>query len=345
VSVRARGFTLVELLVGTTVGLIVSLGAVVFLSHQAQAHGVAQGTLELQQSSRHALARLAEDIRLAGTGVGTDEAGVFRGVDLPPTFARGGATFRTNEFVLPTGNTTDDLGLLRAAAGATTLAAYSSGGTAELCGNHGFRVGDLLVLRSEDGLSGRSVVLGGVTPNVACSVGQCVDGCDAITFSPEATPTFSSGPSAADAEYTGGTAYGRVERVTWFVDAADPARPGIGRLRRAVGDCAARDRTCGELVADFVESLQVRRYEWRAGAWFDITDVAAGPTPGARVRVDLELTLRSRVAASRERPNPVRLELEGGRCVPATCQTDGFARRVLRTSLEIKNTGRGRYRR
>jgi Tfp pilus assembly protein PilW len=343
--VRARSFTLIELLVGTSVGVIVSLAAVVFLSHQARAHGVAQGTLELQQASRHALTRLAEDVRLAGTGVGTDEAGVFRGLDLPTTFARGAATFRTNEVALSTGNTTDDLGIVRATGGAATIAAYSSGGTAELCANHGFRAGDVLLFRSEDGLSGRSVVLGGVTPGVACSVGQCVDGCDAITFSAEPVPTFSSGPSAAAAEYTGGTAYGRVQRITWFVDADDPARPGVGRLRRAEGDCAARDRTCGELVADFVEALQVRRYEWRAGAWVDVTDAVAGPTPGARLRVDVELVLRSRIAAERERPNTVRIELEGGRCVPANCQPDGFGRRVLRTSLEIKNAGRGRYRR
>ncbi len=73
-SIRSRGFTLVELLVGTAIGAVVLAGiSLAFISQaqQYQAHASRRG---VQANARQALAFMGRHLRNAGYGVNPDRA-------------------------------------------------------------------------------------------------------------------------------------------------------------------------------------------------------------------------------------------------------------------------------
>lgn len=342
---RARaGFTLLELLVASAIGAFITLAAVAFASQQTRLLGLTSEVLDVSQSGRFAIDRLAADLRVAGAGTGYDEGGRFTGLDLG-SFTRGGATFESNNraIILEGGAaTTDDLGLLIANGGYATIAAFNQAGSGQLCSGSGFEDGDVVLLRSEDGISARTVRITSIGAS-GCSEGVCRDGCESFTW--EADPSFTSGPDATSVSYAGGEAAGDFQRVAWFVDAADPSRPNFGRLRRAEGDCAAADHGCGELIADGVESLQLRVFEWSEGGWIDRTGTTGRIDSRGRLRVDVELVLRSRQTEPERVHPPILSVLEPGLCLPECGSKDGVSRRVISTSVELKSSGRVQFRR
>ncbi|MFO0725476.1 MAG: prepilin-type N-terminal cleavage/methylation domain-containing protein [Myxococcota bacterium] len=333
----AHGFTLIELMVGSAIGSIITLAAVAFVSHQTKLMGVTNEHVEMTQAGHFSFDLLRADLRIAGAGIGYNEAGSFAGLEVG-SFARGGAQFSSNNRRLSSGST-DDLGLVLATGGQVTIAAFNAAGSAQFCSGSKIKAGESVILRSEDGLSARSIQVLSIAPG-SCSQDACTTGCDNVTWGPDPAAIYSSGPSALDASYLGGTATGMLERVTWFVEDSDPDHP---KLRRVVGDCAALDASCGEEVADRVESLQLRRYEWTSGAWVDVTNGGAAPTAGSRVRVDVELVVRGRVDHEDRIAGHEPMTLEPGACVPNCSAGDRFVRKTLRTSVEIKNSGRNQY--
>jgi prepilin-type N-terminal cleavage/methylation domain-containing protein len=344
-SAHRRGFSLVELMIASALSAIVSLAAVAFIAHQTKLIGATSEVIELGQASRFGLDRLASDLRHAGLGVGYDESGAFRGFERG-NFTRGAAAFTSNNRSINLAGgavATDDLGLVFADGGYTTITSYNAAGSMQVCRGSRVTTGDTVLLRSEDGISARTVRVDSINA-AACLDAVCVGGCETWGFS--ADPGYTSGPSAVQAAYEGGEAAGNFRRVTWFVDDTDPARPGQGRLRRAEGNCATRDASCGELMADGVESLQVRVLEWNGTTWLDITNTAPPLVTSNRLRVDVELVVAGR-HANLDRPHaPEASALEDNLCFPA-CGTagDGRARRVVNTSVELRNSGRMTFRR
>ena len=73
-SLRSRGFTLVELLVGAAVGAIVLLGISMTFIAQAQQYQSHASRRAIQASARQALAFMERKVRLAGYGVHPDRA-------------------------------------------------------------------------------------------------------------------------------------------------------------------------------------------------------------------------------------------------------------------------------
>lgn len=335
----ARGFTLLELLVGAAVGSFISLAAVSFVVHQTEALGATSELIEISESSRFGLDRLASDLRMAGVGIGYGESGDFAGL-ATGNFTVGTASFVSDNRTLASGKLTDDVGIRVALGGRTTIARYDDSGIAEICKNSTFRVGERVMLGSEDGLTGRSVSVATLAPTT-CMGDDCVSGCDLITFT--ADNTFVAGPSALTAHYAGGTASGDLHWVTWFID--DSESDGIPRLRRAEGPCVARNSSCGEVVAENVETLQIRRWAFINDAWVDVTTRTVPTTEGERLRVDLELVVRAAHSGGGT-SEIVRSELDSNLCFPACSGApDGVVRRRVATSVEIKNSGRGSYRR
>jgi len=337
-----RGYSLLELLVGSSIGVFVTLAGVAFTTNQTRMYGVTTETLELSQASRSGLARLVADLRLAGLGVGYGLDGNFAGIELG-TFSRGTAQFGANNFLVG-GNTqngtssnqiTDDLGILFANGRYATVAAFNPAGSGQLCAGSGIAVNDIILLRSEDGLHGRTVRVTSKTAG-ACQVGQCAGGCEDFGWASDAS--FSTGAAALTASYAGGEAATGFQRVTWFVERSDPSRTG-SRLRRVVGDCARRDHTCGEVVLDDVETLQFRVYQRARTGWTDRTGGGAVGGP-ERLRVDVELVLASAREVLDAPAPPAQSTLENQLCVPTCGTRDLRLRRVVKTSVEIKNSGR-----
>jgi len=358
-----QGFTLIEAMVGLACAMLVLLGAVGFAHYEVRTLGISRDNLEMTQSGRMALDLLMDDLFNAGVGVGYNEAGQFMGLQIG-NFNRGAAAFNSDNNSIDIdhidGNNaqtvgafpTDDIGIMMAEGQHVTIVFWdTSGGVAQVCGPSSFTNGDLVLVRSADGLSARTISISGVNGGATCVHGPqtCDQGCEDVSFGPDPAASYSSGASAASANYDGGIMAGGFKRITWFVTDADPARP---ILRRAVGDCSARDDTCGDAVADFVDTLQMRVYERQGNVWADQTTdgITAGTNP---VRVDLEMVLRSAHEDISGQIHPhARMVLEE-KCLPgpdsalpgqcANTSTPNLLRRlVLRGSVEIKNAGRMR---
>lgn len=339
---------MIEVVVGTALALVLTAAAFSFATQQSRMLGVTTATMSMGQSARASLDLLVEDLRHAGVGTGYLPDGTFSGI-LSGDYSAGGVSFDSTDrtLTLSTGPTvTDDLGVRMADGAYGTIADWSLAGGAQLCAGSGLEAGALAFVRTEEGLAGRTVLVQSIAPAAACTTGRCLGGCEVITW--VASPSFLTEASAATASYLGGELAAGFKTVVWFVEADDPARVGLGALRRAVFDhvrgCAARDHRCGELVTEGVDTLQIAVWEWDAddARWIDAT--SGTPAPYARLRVDLELVLRARTADDRPH-EPVRLQLAPGRCAPdCSGVTDGVPRRVVRTSTELRNSGRTRIR-
>lgn len=342
------GFTLLEMVVGAGVSMVVCAAAFAFAQHETRVLGLTTNSIDMNQSNRTMIDYLSEDLRHAGAGVGYRTDGTFGGL-LLGSYTVDGVAFsaQASRVNIPNNSTmlTDDLGMVIADGARSTIANYSIAGNGQICANSGLTVGELAVLRSEDALAARTVRIDGLSAGT-CSTGTCVGGCQNFTWS--ATGGFSSDTVAAQASYLGGELAGGLKSVVWFVVGTNGASIPGGSLRRAVFDgrtvtCTARNNTCGVLMSENIDTLQFQVWRWdtTAATWRNVT---AGPLDTRdRLRVDIELVARARVEVDRNIA-PVALRLEAGQCVPNCSVRDKYERRVLRSSVEIRNSGRMRIR-
>lgn len=345
-SHRQRGFTLIELMVAVGISSFLVAAALMLVRHEVRLLGLSDQTLQLTQSTRLALNLLSEDLRLAGAGVGYSEGGEFAGIEIG-SFTRGGATFQSNNRALnlPGGaSVTDDVGLFYANGNAGTIEGYSSGGVLRMCKAPDkrplFEGKETVLLRSEDGLAARTVIITAPATDSGCIDGDCVNGCELYNFM--ADTSFESGVGVATVNFSGGTATGGFRRVTYFVEASDPTDVRRGHLRRVEGDCPALDATCGQRLAENFESIQMRVFQRVDGNWVDVTEAAGPPDTYDRIRVDLELVARARTEGDGP-TDAVLAALEPNLCFQTCGAQDRFKRRVMRVSVEVKNSGRVRF--
>lgn len=263
---------------------------------------------------------------------------------------------------------------IRVADGSSSTIAYWNGNGGEYCMGPGIdiRAGDQVILRESGGID---AMAGTITPGgvVSCSWGKCIGGCRQFTFippAPSAVLAYRSSDSAPSTPYTGGEIAGNFKEIVWFVETMKADR-NAAQLRRVVFDgtngCPGTRLDCGEAnsVADYVESLAYQVWEYdttrTSPDWVALAsnrDLKPNGR-GDRLRIDFELVLRSRVADDRQH-TPIALRLappqHGGLCIPgggvasvasdpSTCPgaPDTVARKVLRTSVEIMNSGRAQF--
>ncbi len=340
-----RGFTLVEVVVASAISLCIVSAAVAFAGHASRLLGITKQSLDLEQINRASMDLLLEDLRHAGTGVGYSTDGSFPGLKLG-AFNFDGASFNSNNnsVILSSGTaSTDDIGIIVADGAYATIAHYSLAGTGQICAGSGISSGSLVMLHSDDGISGRSVIVGGITA-AACLNGACERGCESFTWT--ADPSFTSDPSATSVLYAGGEMASGLKRIAWFVESS-PGTPRIGNLRRAVFDnthtCSARNASCGDLVADHVETVQTQiwRFDTTTSSWQNATTGVLDDSD--RIRVDVEMVVRGRTDTGTRR-DPAVLRLEPNTCIPGCSTVDGVDRRVVRGSAELRNSGRMRIR-
>jgi hypothetical protein len=363
-----RGFTIIEMMVGAVIGAFILLGAVSFAQHQLRMYGISTEVLEMTQAGNAALALMVEDLSNAGAGIGYNAAGGYSGLELGG-FVRGGAQFDAdlypNAYTLAgTGETyySSDLGIKLADGEYVTITSYTPGANSiSFCAPSQFKAGDLVALTDASSLSTKTVKLIAFNNNTCGSSAQCTGGCENWTYQdtatlPDTDPTsgtaattvgYASGGDALTAQYEGGEAHGNFRLITYWVE-SDGTN---ARLRRAIGNCANRDPSCGDVVAENVERLLVRVREFDAATsqWIDRTpdntglDAPLRLVSTNRIRVDVELVVRSRYA-----------DLEGQKHTkqqlfltnPASCTPgpacggigDQYRRAVFRESVEIRDS-------
>ncbi len=364
------GLTLIELVVGVSVGGLVLLLAVAFAHQEIAMLDISADTLEMTQAGRLSLDMVADDLVNAGVGVGYSEAGEFMGLEVG-AFGGAGVFNSNNRLVggheVGAGGTipSDDI-RMRVADGETATIVQWTGSSGIVCGPASFAADDKVVVRTADGLSAKVITLSAnsavaVCPNDPVSNSPaCATSCVGIAGSAE-TDFDNDFPAGVGADYTGGYVAGNYREVTYFIEAADPefeAYPGsnlyIGRLRRVIGDCTIPDHTCGDVVADNVESMQMRVYEFDGTAWVDVTATGSRIDGSGRIRVDIELAIRARSPEANAIYEPAQLILFSNAagapyCLPGglACGTnkDNIRRLVMRTSVELRNGGRMRIQR
>ncbi|MGF1510928.1 MAG: PilW family protein [Myxococcota bacterium] len=359
-----RGLTLVELLIGVTIGAILTTAAVAFVRHETRLMGATNERLSLLQSGRASLDLIASDLQLAGLGTGLDSFNNFGGLLTGP-FAIGGIAFNQaglNTITLEQGYpstgsyvvNSDDLGIRLAEGEQSSIVDFvnlGGNGSLRICDNPNLNLdaGDLVVLRDELYLASRSVRLDSPSASPAC---ECVAGCTTFTWNePAGTgPADGNGyhyvsyPGAENVDYTLGALFSAFKTIVYFV-ADQGSGSNRGQLRRVVfdpdnptntADCALRT-TCGVALAENVEALFVEVWGFTPGTstW---TQAPPGGIPGAdRLRVDIEMVMRSRVPANAVQP-PAVSGLNGTTFPPAG--RDRIEREVYRTSVDVRNSGR-----
>ncbi|MEO1335360.1 MAG: hypothetical protein AAFV29_06935 [Myxococcota bacterium] len=380
------GLTLIEIMVGFTIAILLTLAAVSFAAHETRLMGISRDRLDLAQASRAAIDLIAEDIKQAGAGVGYQTDGTFGGLLLGRFSVPGGAAVfnpnggaptpagagvgvgpgvtaaipltavgRREAIGAPYVSVTTDIGIVTANGSYATIADFNPAGAGLFCRSPetAFRAGEDVVFRTQSGFDAFSGTIN-VTGNAACNTSNghdCINGCTSFTFAPNAV--FATDIGAQGRSYLGGEIAGGLKTVVWFVASNNI----IGTLRRAVFDdrvagCAGRNNACGAAVVDNVESLVVQAWTFAPalGTW-----ARAGQVPinvNNRIRVDVEMVLRSRKSSER-RTLPVNMNLLAApnNCVPSVSgcpanpppagfQGDWGQRRVIRTSIEVKNSGR-----
>lgn len=342
-SSNQAGFTLVELLVSTGTGLFVLAAAVTLASDHSRVLGRSTTRLDMHQSARLAAELIAQDIRHAGVGIGYRADNSFAGIRRGEFQLAGGAPMDADdrEIVLNSGRLlTDDL-VIRQAVGSMRSIAQFGNGTGQICAGGDFETDDIVVLVTREGLHAQTVRLTAIDDAI-CTDGSCVNGCQDFTFVSDAS--YTADPAIADANFTGGEMAGEYQEVAYFVY---PNAEGRGVLQRAeisgTTQCQAADASCGGTVAENVETLQIAVWQWDDGAqvWTDVTTAPSIPDR-SRLRVDVELVVRAAYVDDRSGLQAAQqLEL-AATCVPAPCGTeqDRVQRWTLRSSVEIRNSGR-----
>ncbi|MEM1022299.1 MAG: prepilin-type N-terminal cleavage/methylation domain-containing protein [Myxococcota bacterium] len=348
---KRAGFTLIETLVGISIGVFLTAAAVTFVRFETRLMGVNTERLDMQQAGRASLDLIASDVQLAGLGMTLDDNNDFPGL-LTGAFNIDTVPFGLSSVTLESGPPAStiyavpvsDFGIRFAAGEQASIVGWDpSTQQMRMCDHAALDVenGDTIIVRDEQYLSSRAIRVDGLTQITNC---RCAEGCYDLTWSaPDPTQTFVSFTGAAAVDYNLGAAFTDYSTVVYFL--LDQGG-GLNRasLRRAqfdpdnAGNCVARDGTCGVEMARDVEAFALETWAFDTGAAQWSVVPVGNPVPGdQKLRVDIELVTRSRQETDGVK-RQVRSNILGVDFPPGG--VDKIEREVFRTSVEIKNVGR-----
>ncbi len=349
------------MMIGLAVASIVIMAAIAFAHDEIKAFGRGNQNLEMLQTGRAALDLMMRDFTNAGSGIGYDYQSSFPGLKLGGTFSIGPASggsapaFTTDNAVFTDpmwGYTTvnDDVFIRSTEVSTNTVmrSGAEAGGFFFVCNPTRVLDGDMVSLRDTTGqlISIRQV--SGLTIGSPCV--DCVGTglCDSFQLAVVPGPLGYTTPGgASDEEWSLGTVATGHRISIWFMTYGPDNFP---QLRRAVDTDCARGPACGNLMADNIDTLQVRYFRWDETAVPQNWVLHTGPiNTRERFRVDVELVVRSRTMEDQQFHAPVRLALEssGGGTFPPTSPVLNATQRnslryqriVLRSSIQLRNTG------
>ena len=348
---RRAGFTLIEVLVGITIGVFLTAAAVTFVRFETRLMGINTERLDMQQAGRASLDLIASDVQLAGLGMTLDGNNDFPGL-LTGSFNIDTIPFGPSTVTLESGGPSpsiyttpvNDFGVRFAAGEQASIVGWDvTTKQMRICDHPALDVenGDTVIVRDEQYLSSKAVQLGGYAVVASC---RCAQGCIDFTWSdPDPTQSFTSYVGADTVDYNLGAAFTDYSTVVYFV-LDQGAGTNRASLRRAqfdpdnAGNCTTRDGTCGVEMARDIEALafQVWAFDTLAAQWAQVPH--GSPIPGdQKLRVDIELITRSRQETDSIK-NPAQSDILGVSFPPGP--QDRVEREVFRTSVEIKNVGR-----
>jgi len=295
-----RGLTLLELLVGVFIAIFLTAAAVAFAAHETRLMGVSQARLEASSAGRAALDLLADDLAMAGAGVGHFENGDFAGVDLGPftidlcNFNVDGLPLGFNPpLPLPLGAGTDlnlmtvdatglaqapytlrssDIGIRFADGAYTTIAQYNSAGAGQFCLAPGLLVNgqpnpSTISFKANELAVMRTAdglaarTVQVLSPNTLAACSFGVCAGGCADFAFAATADFQSSANVAGLEYQGGELQGGFKQIAWFI-ASDGTNGTLRRYDTTIGPCPGRGNAAGGSVVDNAETLQAQMYQY-----------------------------------------------------------------------------------
>ena len=312
-----KGFTLSELLVAMTLGLIMLAGVYSFYATSMPVYVLQDQLLETQQNLRIGLELLVEDIQRAG------------GAGIPAAVAVSATNSSTSpdsfRLLIPDSTICPPpqpqvIPIVTYNGSAANMFLSSGSACAAMDGKIGIVV-------TADGLNHRTI-----------QITQVTIANDKVNFSPGLSPMNSPGGLGAD--YTGGTLV-LLRQVDYAIDLADPAKP---ILTRDLNDGAG-----AQPLANYIEDMQIgvgydRNSDGlltEAGGAIDddewVFNVAgesnAGEAPTNLREARLVLVGRTKLADAKfQGARPAILDrTQGG--------ADGYRRRIRETKIQIRNLG------
>src|SRR5262245_50750009 len=95
-----RGLTLIEVMIAFAISMIVLIGVFSLATNQVRVLGFTRNRIDMDHSASASLARLVEDLRIAGVGGAYAEDGSFSGLMRGNFTVPGGAVFTANDFTV-----------------------------------------------------------------------------------------------------------------------------------------------------------------------------------------------------------------------------------------------------
>ncbi len=312
-----KGFTLSELLVAMTLGLIVLAGVYSFYATSMPVYMLQEQLLETQQNLRIGLELLVEDIQRAGGA----------GIPAAATVSATNSSTSPDSFRLLIPDSTicpppkpQVIPIVTYNGSAANMFLSPGSTCAAMDGKVGIAV-------TADGLNYRTI-----------QITQVTIANDKVNFSPGLSPMNSPGGLGAD--YTGGTLV-LLRQVNYAIDLTNPAKPILTR--------DLNDGTGTQALANYIEDMQI-------GLGYDRNSDGVLTEAGSAVNDDEWVFNVGGESDTGEAPTNLReirliligrtklsdAKFQGGR--PAVLDrgqggADGYRRRIRETRIQIRNLG------
>lgn len=277
---RAKGFTIVELLVVMLIGAILAVSVVSVFVNQTRAMALNEDLVDLEQNLRVGMDMLHRDVRMAGAYV----QGAF------PPFVIGGIDYDgdgVDELNSEGGVGTPDAIMLQLSPDPGLLIVNYPGTAAvnlRVCSPSGLQVGQILPLsESVSPPETRSIEVTSIASVTCNGVGCPLNDCDKINFSPGLS-SYNT-PGGLGVSYDNGRVWARLETITYFIS-GDANGDGVSddpALMRV------SNRSVPVIVAFGINNLQVEYI-------LDDGSVSVNPVAADVRRVSLTLSGETRNA-------------------------------------------------
>ncbi len=260
---RAKGFTIVELLVVMLIGAILAVSVVATFVNQTRVMALNEDLVDLEQNLRIGMDMLVRDVRMAGAYIS----------DGFPSFVIGAIDYDAdgvNDLLSEGGGANPDAIMLQYSIDAGTKIRIYNGSAANLrvCAPSGLSVGQKIAGTSVDSPPETRTIEVTLVGSVSCpGVGCPGNNCDKINFSPGGS--FFNSPGGLGADYEEGRLWANIQTLTYFIsnDANGDGTSDDPALMRVL------NRGVPAIVAFGINNLQINYLDAGGGSTTTLDDI------------------------------------------------------------------------